>query len=91
MVRRTGRPPANKIEIYPMGDPRWEDLSRPLLEFLSKPRLSEELKRWRDESDIGVSRFPNCLAWLETKGLARNGYNTDGVLYWVKVGYRTFN
>lgn len=52
-----------------MRDPRWQEWSAPLLQFLAMPRNWSALNAWCRTSRFGAAKLRHCLAWLETQGL----------------------
>ena len=70
----------------PLRDPRWEQWSRVVLEYLAYPRDWKSLNAWCREMKFGSVKLRHCLAWLEIHGYVRS-FTRDDVLFWVHTQY----
>ena len=71
------------------GDPRWEDWSQPLREFVQEPRTWQELIQWAKTVRMQTFLLRHCLAWLNNRRFAGSYYGSDGNIMWVWGGEAT--
>lgn len=77
-----------------MGDPSWEAISRPVLDFLREGDQSWiGLSLWQKDQKIGGTLLRQALAWLEYQGRVQSVYllvkgargHTRARLFWRAV------
>lgn len=71
--------------VPPIGDPRWSQWAKPLLEFLMTPRDWKALTEWSKKTGVGGNMLRQLLAWAEHNGKAQAYYRHDETILWSTV------
>lgn len=69
-------------KLLPATDPKWKEMTEPLLEYLTHERSWGELISWGKKERVPLDTVRNMLAWLSLQGLAT--YKV-GQKLWTKV------
>lgn len=74
--------PVKEEDVPPVSDRRWIGWTRPLLEFLARPRRWARMAAWAEERKINETQLRQLASWLEESDEA------ESVSHWGKTVWR---